>query len=140
MATTGAGVTSYQDKGLSASTTYYYKVNAYDSVGTSAYSNQANGTTSAAGTSLAQMAGASAILAGVGQTVAWSTSLGAPATVGVYVYNPDGSLTAAERARIQDAITAFNDETGGDGVHSGLYVTLVTDPAQADIILENATT
>src|SRR5438445_877136 len=86
------------------------------------------------------MAGASAVVAGVGQTVAWSTNLGDPATVSVYVHNVDGTITAAERARIQDAVTAFNDETGGNGVTSGLFMVLVTDPAQADVIVENATT
>jgi hypothetical protein len=58
----------------------------------------------------------------------------------VYVYNRDGSLTSDEQARIQDAITAFNDETGGNGVTRGLAMALVTDPTQANIILENAPT
>ena len=49
IATTAASVTSYADMGLSASTTYYYKINAYDSVGASAYSNTASATTNAPG-------------------------------------------------------------------------------------------
>ena len=40
--------TTYEDSGLSNSTTYYYRVRAYDRKGYSAYSNSANGTTSAA--------------------------------------------------------------------------------------------
>jgi hypothetical protein len=45
--TTGSGVTSYQNTGLSASTTYYYEVKAVDAGGSSAPSNQASATTSA---------------------------------------------------------------------------------------------
>ncbi len=47
IATVGAGVTSYQNTGLSASTTYYYRVRATNSAGDSAYSNEANATTQA---------------------------------------------------------------------------------------------
>jgi hypothetical protein len=43
--TVGAGVTTYQDTGLSASTTYYYRVQATNSAGDSSYSNEANDTT-----------------------------------------------------------------------------------------------
>ena len=46
IATTGANVTSYNDTGLSASTNYYYRVRATNSIGDSAYSNEANATTS----------------------------------------------------------------------------------------------
>jgi hypothetical protein len=42
---TGANVAIYQDTGLAPSTTYYYRVRAYSSTTTSAYSNTTNGTT-----------------------------------------------------------------------------------------------
>jgi len=45
MATVGAGVTSYANTGLSANTTYYYRVYAYNADGNSAYSNTASATT-----------------------------------------------------------------------------------------------
>ena len=45
VATTGANVTSYQDKGLVDGTNYYYQVRAFNSFGNSAYSNQSNTTT-----------------------------------------------------------------------------------------------
>lgn len=49
IATPGANATSFQDAGLAASTTYYYRVRATNAVGDSAYSNEASTTTTAAG-------------------------------------------------------------------------------------------
>ncbi len=46
IATVGAGTTSYQNSGLSNSTTYYYRVRAYNEAGNSSYSNTASATTS----------------------------------------------------------------------------------------------
>jgi transcriptional regulator CtsR len=45
IATVGAGVTSYSNTALSASTTYYYRVRAYNAAGNSDYSNEASATT-----------------------------------------------------------------------------------------------
>jgi transcriptional regulator CtsR len=45
IATVGAGVTSYSNTLLSASTIYYYRVRAYNTAGNSAYSNEASATT-----------------------------------------------------------------------------------------------
>lgn len=49
VATVGAGVRSYSDLGLAASTLHYYRVRATNSAGDSAYSNTASATTQAAG-------------------------------------------------------------------------------------------
>ena len=46
--TVSADVTSYSSAGLTASTTYYYRVRAYNSNGNSSYSGEASATTSAA--------------------------------------------------------------------------------------------
>lgn len=43
--TVSAGVTTYNNTGLSAATIYYYRVRAYNSFGNSSYSNTANATT-----------------------------------------------------------------------------------------------
>jgi len=48
IASVGANVTSYANTGTNASTTYYYRVHAYNAGGNSSYSNQANATTDAA--------------------------------------------------------------------------------------------
>ena len=49
VATAGANASSYSDSGLSASTTYYYRVRAHNGSGDSAYSNTANATTDSVG-------------------------------------------------------------------------------------------
>jgi YD repeat-containing protein len=46
IATVSANVTAYSDTGLTPDTTYYYRVRAYNLGGDSAYSNEANATTS----------------------------------------------------------------------------------------------
>ncbi len=50
IATVPAGVTSYSDTGLTANTSYYYRVRSSNTAGDSAYSNEANVTTPSAGT------------------------------------------------------------------------------------------
>jgi chitodextrinase len=44
IATVGAGVTTYNNTGLTANTQYYYRIRSYNSAGNSSYSNEANAT------------------------------------------------------------------------------------------------
>jgi hypothetical protein len=71
------------------------------------------------------------------QTAAWSATVGAPVTLGVYVANPDGTLTADEHARIDDAINTLDQTWTGS---FGLDLVEVTDPSQAAIIVSNSAT
>lgn len=84
IATLPAGQTTYADSGLQASTTYFYRVKAYNSVGESGYSNEASATTSANTT-----ANNSAF---VSQSVPASLQAGQAATVSVTMRN-SGSTT-----------------------------------------------
>jgi len=49
IATLAPNVTTYSDTGLAANTAYYYRVRAYNALGNSPYSNEANATTSSGG-------------------------------------------------------------------------------------------
>ncbi len=79
IATLPAGQTNYSDAGLQASTTYFYRVKAYNNAGESAYSNEATATTTA-GT----VANNSAF---VSQNVPASMQAGQTATVSVTMRN-----------------------------------------------------
>lgn len=68
-----AGVTSYTSSGLTAATTYYYRVKAVNGATSSAYSNTANATTNGAGTVPAAPSGLTATATSSSAiTVAWT--------------------------------------------------------------------
>jgi hypothetical protein len=71
------------------------------------------------------------------QTVGWSANVGDSITLGVYVANPDGTLTADEHARIDDAIATLDQTLTGT---VGLDLVEVTDPTLATIIISNSST
>ncbi|MBI5383637.1 MAG: fibronectin type III domain-containing protein, partial [Verrucomicrobia bacterium] len=73
IATVGANVTSYANTGLSASTTYYYRVRASNAAGNSAYSATASATTAAIQTAPAAPSGLTATAASACQiNLAWT--------------------------------------------------------------------
>ena len=69
IAVTGANVTSYTDSGLSDTTTYCYRLRAFNTAGDSAYSNEACGTTP-------QTFGLAVVRAGTGSGTVTSTPPG----------------------------------------------------------------
>ncbi|MCA1628230.1 MAG: fibronectin type III domain-containing protein, partial [Acidobacteria bacterium] len=73
--TVGAGVTTYSDIGLTAATQYFYRVRAYNAVGDSAYSDEANATTN--GTPPAAPTGLTATPSNTQVTLAWTASANA---------------------------------------------------------------
>jgi hypothetical protein len=79
LATLPAGQVSYSDSGLSPSTTYYYRISAYNSAGESAYSGEASATTSPAATSNNA--------AFISQSVPASLTTGQTATVSITMRN-----------------------------------------------------
>lgn len=67
IATVGAGVTTYQNTGLTASTQFTYRVRAYNSSGSSAYSATATAATNSAGSTPAAPSGLAAAAASSAQ-------------------------------------------------------------------------
>ncbi|MFN8007377.1 MAG: fibronectin type III domain-containing protein [Terriglobia bacterium] len=77
IATVAANITTYPNTGLSASTTYYYRVRAYNGIGDSAYSNEANATTQAPPTPPAAPSGLTATKISTSQiNLSWTDTSG----------------------------------------------------------------
>jgi hypothetical protein len=90
IATVGPNVTFYSDSSLANSTTYCYRVNAFNSAGNSAYTNEACGTPSGitppptSGNTIATNAADGAVLSG--SSVIWTaTASGAPVRVEFFI-------------------------------------------------------
>ncbi len=77
IASLGAGATSYSSTGLTAATKYYYRVDAYNSAGASAYTSVANATTMAASAATGQ--------------ITWTTFTPSVDTKTIYVSSSTGS-------------------------------------------------
>ncbi|HKP12065.1 MAG TPA: matrixin family metalloprotease, partial [Blastocatellia bacterium] len=81
VASPGANQTGYADSGLQSSTTYYYRIRAVNTVGSSAYSNEASATTQAGTPSATNNA------AFVSQSVPTSLTTGQSVTVSITMRN-----------------------------------------------------
>lgn len=69
--------------------------------------------------------------------VAWSSSPGAPATVGVFIHDHSGNLTADQAARMREAIAELNRTWDGS---QGLQLVEIATNAQAKVHVHNDTT
>ena len=112
IATVGPNVTSYTDSSLANSTAYCYRVNAFNSAGNSAYTNEACGTTSSttpppgppgSGNTVTTNLVNGTVLSG--SSVLWTaTASGSPVRVEFFI---DGALSWTESG----APYQFNGET-----------------------------
>lgn len=116
--TVGAGVTSFQATGLAASTTYYFRVRATNSAGSSANSNTASAATQAGSTATTIQAEAGTVGGG---TVIESTNGGFngtgyanfPASGGYLQFsNVNGSTAGSHTIAIRFALGATSSRTG----------------------------
>lgn len=130
--TTAAGVTTYNNTGLSASTAYYYRVRATNATGNSSYSNEANATTQAStiavtGVSVSPTSASIAVNGtqqltrtispsnASNQTVTWSSSNTAIATV-----NSSGLVTGVAAGSATITVTT---QDGNFTANSSITVT-----------------
>ena len=115
--TVGADVTSYQDAGLEPSTTYYYRVYAYNAAGNSATSNVASATTGADTTPPAPPTNLAATAMDSRVDLTWSANA-EPDLAGYTVYRA----------------------TFSGGPYSALTDSLLSDPSYTDSSVTNGTT
>jgi len=118
IAIVGADVTTYPDTGLAASTSYDYRVRAYNGNGDSAYSNTASATTTGGGT--ATTVHVESIVAGTQNAGQGSKRGTATVTLADDLGNPVGSATVAGTFSGD-----FSEGASGD-TGAGGSVTLVT--------------
>ncbi|MGH7672148.1 MAG: fibronectin type III domain-containing protein [Gemmatimonadales bacterium] len=115
IATVGANVTSYRSAGLLASTSYTYRVRAYNAGGNSSYSNQASATTQAAGTPPAP-SGLVATAVSIGQiNLSWTDN--ATSEDGFRLERCTGATCTnfAEVATVAANITTYQNTGLGEG-------------------------
>ena len=117
VATVGANVTSWQDTGRAAATTYTYRVRAYNAAGDSAYSNTAGATTPAVATAPAApsaLTGNSRTRPSARVNLSWADN--ATNETGFRVYrSSDGGATWAQVAQVGANATSYSDRTVSRG-------------------------
>src|SRR5581483_4708663 len=110
VAQVGANVTTYDDSGLDPSTTYTYRVRAYNGSGNSDYSNEASGTTSASSQPPAAPSNLS-----VGSPTAGSLSLiwtdNATNETGVKLERKTGSGSYSQIDQVGANVTSYQDSS-----------------------------
>jgi hypothetical protein len=117
VAVVGANVTSWQDTGLAAGTSYSYRVRAYNAAGESAYSNTASATTSPAATTPSAPANLAASVKTkphLGVFLTW-TDTSTNETGFLVQRSADGGVTWVQLAQLAANSTSYTD----GGVSSG---------------------
>ena len=149
IATVGPDVTSYVDDNLANTTTYCYRVNAFNDAGNSAYTNEACGTTPAtsplpSGNRISTNIANGAILSG--SSVVWTaTPSGSPVRVEFFI---DGALLSTEYVSPYqfngDPSGTLNTNTLSNGSHQLKVRAIYSDNSTAEqtitVTVSNGTT
>jgi Big-like domain-containing protein len=149
IATVGPDVTSYVDDNLANTTTYCYRVNAFNDAGNSAYTNEACGTTPAtsplpSGNGVSTNIANGAILSG--SSVVWTaTPSGSPVRVEFFI---DGALLSTEYVSPYqfngDPSGTLNTNTLSNGSHQLKVRAIYSDNSTAEqtitVTVSNGTT
>jgi hypothetical protein len=130
IATVGPNVASYSDDNLADSTTYCYRVNAFNGAGSSAYTNQACGTTSAipAPPPPPSSPVTATLLGQTGEDIAGTTA-----------ESPDGIQDVHIRlSGVQSAITSVRITDDGSGVwetpYNGWWIVAIRPQTNASLV------
>jgi hypothetical protein len=134
----GPNVTSYTDDNLASNTTYCYRLNAFNNIGISAYTNEACGTTSSGASTppsspLVSSTIAATLLGQTGEDIAGTTS-----------ESPDGIQDVHIRlSGVQGTITQVRITDGSGGVwetpYNGWWIVAIrphTDPSLVDLYFD----
>jgi len=135
IATTAAGTTSYSNTGLTAGTTYYYRVRATNAVGDSVYSNEANATTSSSGNTISCGETKAGILASgdafsTVRTTSYADSYSFSGTAGqqvtITMNNSGSSLDSWLVLKSPTGAVLAQDDDSNGGTNSKLIFTLTS--------------